>query len=193
MSPTKLIGFLGMFLWAVLWTAPSEAAPTLAHNYYEHWTFTGQTVTLAWDKNEDWIEGDSFEVQIRMLENDQTAALGATALLEFPTVLPRAGHFEFQVRAVRLDPSTQTNVYSEWALSTNPAFAVVNELPMAWVVYCQVAAPGPVVIGRLFNNLNKMKGADHAYQNEKCFLGREPFTRRSELQRLLEEGRAASS
>jgi hypothetical protein len=62
-------------------------------------------------------------------------------------IRPRSGDFKVQIRACN------TTKCSEWADSTNPEYATVNDVPMGWILRWKVPKPSNITIGDLLNKL----------------------------------------
>ena len=140
---------------------------------YEYWTTTDKKIIFGWDQPEDWAMGDVYEVKIKLLENKQEKIIGTTPNLQMEVPALRVGHCEFYVRAKR------DLLYSEWAVSSDPAYGVVDGAPQGWLVYWYLAPPGPIIIGCLeFNTLNWRCVTYGFDQNETYIVGTFSFTRR---------------
>lgn len=109
-----------------------------------YWLTTGEKVTVAWDG----VTGaDHYVYRIRSLERNALIKIEGreeteTTATQFSFVVPFAGHFVAEVKAVAGDKS------STWATSDNKANAQINGEPRAWWLYGHIAPAGGVEINQ---------------------------------------------
>jgi len=78
-----------------------------------------------------WIAAsgaESYTVRLYHMETKSYVALGRTISLQITFLLPRTGHYVFEVQATRGQNK------SEWAKSDEPAFATVNGEAQGWII-----------------------------------------------------------
>ena len=111
-----------------------------AFDYVTYYGETGQQIQIAWDPVSN---AAYYEVQLFSQERGVIVDLddNTTPGLSMIFVLPYSGHFIGQVRACNDELETSC---SEWALSTDPEYATVNDAPRAWWLYGHVAEPEAV-------------------------------------------------
>lgn len=110
------------------------ALPVLAAVLYEHFTyylFTGESVTVGWDAVSN-AQGYEFEA-INVERGNRVFAQGQTSELQATVVIPKTGHWIFQVRA------TNASGVSDWARSDSNTHATVNGQPQSWWVFAWIA------------------------------------------------------
>jgi len=122
----------------------TTSSAVVTEDYTIYWVTTVETVTVSWDVSEG---ASRYEVVVRWFRGDkilQVYAVGDTADTQLSFTLPRAGAFVAAVRAYGPDPENPgENLYSGWALSTDPTYALVNGQAKAWIIIGAVPAPGP--------------------------------------------------
>ena len=99
---------------------------------YEHttyWMYSGETATLGWDPVPN---ADKYEIVVIHAETEQEIALGFTTDTSITFKLPRIGHYIFKVR------TWDDDLYSDWAITTDPFYARVNGVNKSWWVYAQL-------------------------------------------------------
>ena len=115
----------------ILFPSISFSLESGTYDHLTYWRYSGDTVKLAWSAivhNEDTIV---YEVNIYHCETEQIIVIGETQNTSIDIRLPRVGHYVFKVRSWLLDKSMN----SEWAESSNPAYALNNK---SFWVYCQL-------------------------------------------------------
>lgn len=165
----KLLILLFALFFAVPYFADSEVVSggiIMYSEIAEYWTYSGKTVTVSWDSGGS---ADFFQVKaVRVEDGTEYMMNSNTTQLQETFTIPRAGHYDFYVRAgaynvasaqclssgctEEIDPVTgQTVCFSRWAVSTEPGDALRltadgTYVFGAWRVFASLAPPGIPVI-----------------------------------------------
>lgn len=100
---------------------------------------------------------DEYEYEFYHIDMKVTLIKGTTSDNQVTVVLPRVGHYIAKVRAKKNncqheDPndinSPMVPCYSDWAVSTDPTYAVVDDVHRAWWIFTWISPPNDVVIGQ---------------------------------------------
>ena len=110
-------------------------------DYVTYFGTTDKPVTVSWDAASGAAH---YEVHIYCVERKQEIDLGTTTDIKKTIQIPKSGHYVAKVRTVNAQ-----NQKSDWAESTNPAYATVDGQPKAWWIYGHVAKPGALNLGKL--------------------------------------------
>ena len=102
------------------------------YDYHAYWTFTGNTITVAWDLMPNAIE---YQVELYHVEQKVPVALGRTTSTQINFICPRSGHYIFKAKSIG---ETEESI---WSLSTDVDIAKVGDIARAWWIYCRVAPP----------------------------------------------------
>ena len=111
-----------------------------AQTNYIYIRYKGLPIGVAWDFVEAAI---SYQVRVKHLETGQYSNIDITPSLSYFYKPSKIGHYIFEVRVIG-----PNNTMSEWAVSTDPRYARVNNKPQGWIVKYEIAPPGKATITR---------------------------------------------
>jgi hypothetical protein len=123
--------------------SPPESPPDIStpwgttYDYTTIYGFTGEDITLEWDAA---LGATEYVVELEHFQRNEIVFTINTTSLSTIFVLPRTGHYIARVKALN------ANGESQWAVSTDPTYGVVNNIAQAWWIYGFVAPPGPIII-----------------------------------------------
>lgn len=98
---------------------------------------SNESVTVGWDPVEEASYYEGRVVWQGSTGDRETYLLGSTTAAQMEVVRPRAGAFEFGVRACN-----DSAECSDWARSTDPEHAQVDGVPKGWRILFEL--PGPI-------------------------------------------------
>jgi hypothetical protein len=110
-----------------------------------YWVTTADQIKIAWEVNDDYQEGDLFEILLEWVETKHVFNLGTTSDLTFTFYPPRVGHFDVNVRSTR-HVDDETILHSAWIVSTNSETSKVDGENQGWRFYAVMPPTGPIVI-----------------------------------------------
>ncbi len=114
-------------------------------DYFTYYGTTADDITLAWDQPIGFdILTDDYEILLHNPERDITIPLIITLERQITFKTTMTGHWIIKIRARYYDGTEYK--YSEWAISTNPIFALVNNEPKGWWIFTWIASTGPIEI-----------------------------------------------
>ena len=129
---------LRVVLWLTFFTVNAFAWEGL--DYFTYFGTTDDPIIIAWTAGEGV---EKYQIRALHKERNKYIEFGTTAECEYTIVLPRSGHYIFEVRSLKLkEGSDDKYITSEWAVSNDPQYATVDGEPRAWWVYGYVAPPG---------------------------------------------------
>ena len=102
------------------------------YDHYDYWIYTGNSITIGWDSAQNAIE---YEIELYHVEQQVPVAIGRTDLTQITIICPRSGHYYAKIRSIG---ETENSI---WAESSDPIYAIVQDSPRSWWIYCRVAPP----------------------------------------------------
>lgn len=135
---------IGFILSVIVNLALANAGETV--DYVTYIRYTGENLTVAWDPPEPTTNTTYTALQLHHYEHKQDVP-AAIAKVPQPTnrvtfSMGRWGHWVVMAKHCRPAANTgDPDECSEWAPSTDPAYAKVDGVPRAWWIYTYVAPP----------------------------------------------------
>ncbi len=98
---------------------------------------------------------DEYEFKFFHKDMGQDLIIGTTSNTQVTVIIPKVGHYIVKVRSkkndcVHEDPndinSPMVPCYSDWAISTDPTYATVDNTHRAWWIFTWISPPGDIGI-----------------------------------------------
>ena len=129
---------LRVVLWLTIFSTSAFAWEGL--DYYMYFGTTDEGITAAWSPGDG---AQKYQIRGYHKEHKVYVDFGITENCEYTVVLPRSGHYIFEVRSLKqIGTGGITYAMSEWVQSIDPSVSTVDGNHRGWWVYGCVAPPG---------------------------------------------------